>query len=275
MRRPMPPEQFEKARVGDVFGLFEDGRLSTDEIGLWLWYRKHHVGDGGAFVSDDRTAAVLRWSQSKLTRVRARLRETGFLHVVRRGPKPCGYVPVRRPKDSSSMTTLDSSLVTTQESSPMTGQACSSLTSLDSSPATSQAKDCSFDCSPVTSTKKDEPVNRKGGRLTPSQQLVNRVIEVGLFGVRPPNYGKQAKRADHLLAEHKLNDLLGAVDTLRGQFPYKDSSDTFDVFDLGKQAHKLVAKRRHQAGQGTAPHDNYLTPAQLREIEEGSLAGLR
>jgi hypothetical protein len=106
---------------------------------------------------------------------------------------------------------------------------------------------------------------------TPAQKLVNRVIEIGLKGRRPDGYAKQVKHANDLLERHTLEDLLAVVEALPGEFPYSQGR-TFDVFDVGKLADKVLAKL--QASSRTAPsapaQDPYLTPHQVREIDGAS-----
>ncbi len=103
---------------------------------------------------------------------------------------------------------------------------------------------------------------------TPAQKLVNRVIEIGLNGRPPDGYAKQAKHANTLLKHHSLQDLLAVVEALPGEFPY-NQGETFDVFDVGKRADRVLAKLQPSSRMGTTTPvpDNYLSPAELREID--------
>ena len=60
---------------------------------LWIWYRRHHIDERGAFVSDDATAARLGWSRRKVQYARADLIRAGYLIAVPRGPGPQAYYP--------------------------------------------------------------------------------------------------------------------------------------------------------------------------------------
>ncbi len=115
-------------------------------------------------------------------------------------------------------------------------------------------------------TTASPPAERKAP--TPAHELVNHVITVGLNGRRPDGYAKQAKHANTLLKHHSLQDLLAVVEALPGEFPY-NQGETSDVFDVGKRADRVLAKLQpsSRTGPTTPVPDNYLSPAELREID--------
>lgn len=87
------------------------------------------------------------------------------------------------------------------------------------------------------------PPEGDGRKQTPAQQLVNRIITVGLRGQRPAEYGKHCRRAEQLLQHHPLENLLAVVEAMPQEFPF-NRGETFDVFDVGKRADKVLAKLR-------------------------------
>ena len=226
-----------------------DARQVTDrEIRLWLWYRRHHIQDErGAYVSDGVTAQALGWGLRKVQRTRAALLQHGLLHVVRRGPSPPRYYPLPLPKESPGTATYDSPNMATQDSPEVAKQ---------------KTKDSPHD-SPNMAPPIEEPSLNRNRRLTPPQELVDYVTKVGLFGQRPSDYGKQAKRAKTLLDSYALEDLIAATDALRNRFPFSEGR-AFDVFDVGKHADRVLAELSHNGPETATPkQDPYFSPAQI------------
>ena len=89
-----------KARTTDAYRLFDVPGIGAYEITLWLWYRRHHLDGGGAFVSDDQTTRRLRWSRRQVQNVRKRLMNAGLLKQVLRGPRPPAYFPIAPTKEA-------------------------------------------------------------------------------------------------------------------------------------------------------------------------------
>jgi hypothetical protein len=99
----------------------------------------------------------------------------------------------------------------------------------------------------TTSPKSSDESVRGIRQRTEAQALTDHVITVGMLGQRfSSDYGKQATRADTLLQCHSLEELKRAADALRSRFPYSDGR-AFDVFDLGKNADKVLAELRSPA----------------------------
>ena len=103
-----------KARTTDVYRLLDNPDIEDREIRLWLWYRRHHIDDRGAYVSDAATIKALGWGPRKVQQVRAELVANGLLKIVRRGPKPQAYFPLPLAKDSQDIAPQDSHVFATQ-----------------------------------------------------------------------------------------------------------------------------------------------------------------
>ena len=103
----------QRAPIPALWVINGDPALSDAAVRLWVWYRRHHVGDLGAYVSDPQTARALRWSERKVQRVRGKLHATGYLAIIHRGPNPPGYYPILPGAASPPVATLASPSVTT------------------------------------------------------------------------------------------------------------------------------------------------------------------
>jgi phage replication O-like protein O len=108
---------------------------------------------------------------------------------------------------------------------------------------------------PIAPQRVPEPENKgkaKGSKdpgdraQSEAQQLVNRVIEVGLNGESPDDYARQAGRAKQLLAKQPLEYWCRAADAMGNLFPYSDGT-AWDVFDLGRKAAKALGSARATA----------------------------
>lgn len=87
-----------------------------------------------------------------------------------------------------------------------------------------------------------EPVAEERRRHDESdaQKIVNAVIEIGLGGSRPADYGKQAARAKKLLDKQPVEYWLEAIERMQSLYPYSDGTP-FDVFTLANKAHLAMA----------------------------------
>ena len=256
-----PDDRPSKARVGDILAVAADNAISDREVRLWVWYRKHHVDSRGAFVSDARTAEALGWSRRTVIRVRERMVKHGILKVCRNGPRPSSYFPLPRP---SEVTRAAQQHVTPAPLHGVTTEPPHDVTAVSQH----KIKEVTEEMTGVSASIRDGTASTEQRRLTPAQQLVNHVIEVGLFGTRPQSYGKQAKRAESLLKDHTLECLISVVNALRARFPYNDGR-AFDVFDVGRNVDKVMAELR-RSDQLDSPLGSYLTPEQLDEIERAA-----
>jgi hypothetical protein len=57
-----------KAQVADIFDIAGDPDITDAEVRLWIHYRRHHIGNRGAFVSDEATVAALGVRPGRLPR---------------------------------------------------------------------------------------------------------------------------------------------------------------------------------------------------------------
>jgi hypothetical protein len=112
------------------------------------------------------------------------------------------------------------------------------------------------------------PTPHNGDEAKEAAAVVAHVVTAGMHGKRFTQYGKQMNHAKALLRKgYTAEQLIAAADGLRAQYPYKNSSATFDVFKLGEKADMALARVEHEVTQASPPHDNYLTPAQIHQIE--------
>lgn len=86
-----------------------------------------------------------------------------------------------------------------------------------------------------------------------AQELVRKVVEVGLYGEVPKDWGKQVVVAKRLLKKASLEYWLSAIDAMRQIFPYEDGSP-FDAIDLERKGHiALAARKKRQDDDNTTP----------------------
>jgi hypothetical protein len=89
--------------------------------------------------------------------------------------------------------------------------------------------------------KKAKPGDER--RQTEAQALVAHVVENGLHGVRPANYGNHVKRAQSMLDKAALDYWIEAANGMPLLYAFRDGK-AWNVFDLGKNADKALAEWR-------------------------------
>ena len=226
-----------KARVTDALHLASED-VSDAEIRLWLWYRKHHIGERGAYISDPATAGALGWSERKVQHVRAALDSHGLLRIVRRGPKPPAYYPLPPVRDSQTTASHGSQPITSQ-----------------------QPKDSQHDSQNIAPTIKE---------LEPSRTLYTPEFEE--FWKTYPRRNGQSKRRAFRAWNARLREGLKPqvmIDGARRYAAYRDGEDpkytkhaaTF----LGPDHHFLETWERFGANSGRSAGDYFMEPAVLRK----------
>lgn len=90
-----------------------------------------------------------------------------------------------------------------------------------------------------------------------AQRLTNRVIELGLSGEVPDQYGRQAARAKKLLERKPLDYWLKAAAAMEHLFPFS-RGDPWDVFDLGRHGSKALAAAKTGNGNGKTSQPEFL-----------------
>ena len=97
-----------------------------------------------------------------------------------------------------------------------------------------------------------------------AQELVKRVVEAGLRGHTPPQYGRQIGRAKQLLKDKPLAYWLEAAEAMGRLFPH--NRNPWDVFNLGTDGGRAVAMMRERKP--------VVTPAKKLEQLRGALAAV-
>lgn len=104
-----------------------------------------------------------------------------------------------------------------------------------------------------TDSESDSDIGEKPPRdLSPGQVLTNKVIELGLNGVNPPDYGKQCKVAKRMLEKRPLEYWLKAAEGMARLFPYSDG-EPWDVLSLEKQGGRAAAAQAAPPSRGLKP----------------------
>lgn len=80
-----------RATLRDIFAVARDGRLTAEELRLWLLYRSFESREHGGFPGDDLLADLMDRSPRSVQGYRAELLEKGYLDQTLRGPKPAHY----------------------------------------------------------------------------------------------------------------------------------------------------------------------------------------
>ena len=114
--------------------------------------------------------------------------------------------------------------------------------------------------------KKADPADKAAAELInkDAQTLTARVVELGMRGHTPPQYGRQIGRAKQILKDKPLAYWLEAAEAMGRLFPH--NRNPWDVFNLATDGGRAVAMMRERKP--------VVTPAKKLEQLRGALAAV-